>query len=1019
MQFSMRAMTSNRKIWLVGKIIVSMLLLLVFLQSLFLNGIRPYQSYKDFESTNIFSPETSVPVSEMSVSQTFISEGNLLNNLSVYLAAGSDQNVLITLSDSQGKVLKELEFRTADYSQNAWNTIGFSCDGLKRGQAYTISFSGENILNFLVINTAGSSGIFQNCFDASGEMDGSLAIGFQFTYTYLTLGSIFEIFIKVFSALILWLLLSYTVFHIETMWIAFKQAEKKAGLPYAAFFAVIVAMLFNPLASARNQMTKFSRVIGTGVVSGVDVSKRVSNFYVWYLLFGLAFVGFYLLFNALHHVKKGEEAEKAQRFLDHFIVLANCGLLIKCINYFQENTQTKEAFHLSEYVMLLIVGMAAAYIFFHLDRCISVEKFCKLCFIWACLSYPLNVIIATEWDSGRILLGILFILEIGIVLFVKLGGGRLFSRSGVDSLLQTGVFVLSFAPLMTSVYIELIHVLNQWGIFVAHPAKYYKVACLLGFVIWILAAAIFNKKKIRLPQWKQIVFPLLVLGFACLANQIPLSQVYPVSETNNSHIFEEANAGILINDFLNFGVIPNVEHYGGHMMMAVWEGILYGIVNRDFAGAFVSPYSPLFDVFLCVLFYYLVKYVWNENIALFAALLFPFYASWNYYGLGMLICLAAMAYIKKPTYPKAILVWAAFIWCAFYRLDLGTAFGLALIISMAIYCIVKRDVTVAKQLSITLIGWAIGGTCLWCILCIAKQVNPISRLLEFLMVNFSNQNWAYAEIGDPSLASFSWFYVIIPFLMVVSLIYVLFSKELRKRIGPEKWLMLMIFGWSYFINIPRGLVRHSLFEMATKFMTWCGYLFLAMTVSFYKKNPKLFLPSFLVLILCGTLFVSDANFSESPMLETAVAKPSSIVESWNPGRFDEKGENTYWEQLKADGQIVQRVQFTEGLQQYADKYKVIEFLLEDDETFVDFTNKTLLYCMLGRECPVYISQSPLQLSGEFMQEKFVEEIEGIPIVLMPAELEDNYSIAMDGITNAVRIILSGAFLKNIQNTVRN
>ena len=77
--------------------------------------------------------------------------------------------------------------------------------------------------------------------------------------------------------------------------------------------------------------------------------------------------------------------------------------------------------------------------------------------------------------------------------------------------------------------------------------------------------------------------------------------------------------------------------------------------------------------------------------------------------------------------------------------------------------------------------------------------------------------------------------------------------------------------------------------------------------------------------------------------------------------------------------------------------------MDEGETFADFMNKTLLYSVLGYNCPVYVSQSPLQLSGDFTQKEFIKEIKDVPIVLMPVD-RGNYfcSTSLDGIANAYR-----------------
>lgn len=996
MGLDIRKAVHDTRTRLVVKTILSVLLLFVILNSVFLNGLSPYKRYQDFHFQNDFSSQDSVSVSETSVSQTFTAGGNLLDNLSVYLSRETAQNIHVALLDETGKVLQEVEFQTSEYSPNAWNTIGLSCDGLKRGRTYTLSLTGSDGLSSLMINPEDSSGILESCYGPSGTITGALVIGLQFTETYFTAGSISELLVKVGFLLILWAALSYTIFNIEILLKEFRSAEKKAGLPYAVFFSAILAMEFQPMNSDRNQMTEFSRVIGIGMMEGVDVSKRISNFNRWFLLFGVSFIGFYLLFNSLHRKSKSKEAEKVQCFLDHFIILADCGLLIKCINYFDKTAEATSIFSLSEYVMLMVVGMGAAYMVFHLDRHISAEGFGQLCFIGAALSYPLMVLLAREWEEGRVLLGVMAVLAAAILLLIRIGGAARFNVLAGNAGWTTGAMVLSFAPLLTSFYIESVHVLNQWEVFVSHPAKHYTAVCLLGILICALAVALACKKKIQLPHWKSIGFPVFIFGIACLSCQIPITSTY------SPDIFEGANSGILISDFLNFGAIPNVEHYGGHMMTEVWEGILYGIVNRDFSGAFVSPYATLLNPFLCVLFYYLVKWIWNADMAFFVVVLFPFYDYWKYYGLGMLVCLAAMAYIRKPSYLRAALVWGAFIWCALYRLDLGFAYGFALVVALTIYCVATRNKEMIRQLVVTLMGWGAVGGCLWCGLCLAKQINPITRLREFLMVNLSNQNWALAGIGDTSITAFGWSYVIIPFLVIIALIYVTFSSRLRERIGKEKWILLMMLGWSYFGNFSRGLVRHSLAERTTEIVIWCGYLFLALVLRYYKENPKWFVPSLLVLILCNTLLLNSGNYNRSTILDDAATVPATIVESWRPGRFDSENDSTYWEQVKDKREVIQRVQLQEDLQQYADKFELVDTLLEEDETFADFINKTLLYCIFDRRCPTYISQSPLQLSGEFMQEEFIEEIKGTPLILMPTEVDERFSLELDGVANSYR-----------------
>lgn len=213
------------------------------------------------------------------------------------------------------------------------------------------------------------------------------------------------------------------------------------------------------------------------------------------------------------------------------------------------------------------------------------------------------------------------------------------------------------------------------------------------------------------------------------------------------------------------------------MMTGVWEAFVYALLNNDFAGATFTPYSGYAAAAIAVLFFLLVKYIWDEDAALLVVLFFPFYSSISYWGLGILTALAAMAYVKKNTYVRAGLFWLACIWCALYRLDLGFAFIFACISALAVYVVFNKNLNALKQLAVTLGIWGVIGLGLWCGVCLAKDINPINRLLEFLYISLSNQNWAHTDIGDISLTRFGFIYILLPFMSVIALLYLVISKK--------------------------------------------------------------------------------------------------------------------------------------------------------------------------------------------------------------------------------------------------
>ena len=252
--------------------------------------------------------------------------------------------------------------------------------------------------------------------------------------------------------------------------------------------------------------------------------------------------------------------------------------------------------------------------------------------------------------------------------------------------------------------------------------------------------------------------------------------------------------------------------------------------------------------------------------------------------------------------------------------------------------------------------------------------------------------------------AYFWCYLFIPFLCTVCLVFTVFSGKIKKNVSLNQWMILLIMGFSYFTNYSRGLVRHSLAETSTLIVIiWSGYIFLAAFFSCFKKNKRVFIITFMGIVVSSSLLMWNANFEEKSLLDKEVAVTGKFTDSWKFAVSEEK-QQTYWQELEEKGMPAERVQWTEDLEEQVKPYRIIlGTLLKEDETFIDFMNKTFLYSALNRRDPVYVSQSPMQLSGEEAQELFIKEIEGVPLVLMPLENNEyDRSDSLDGIPNTYR-----------------
>lgn len=1005
MSAKLRNYMSNKKIIWMVKCIVCVLIIGWLCNCIDVKGFDSYYSFRDYSYQNSFSEAIFIDNVNY-IEQSFISKGNIITNIKVYFGEVYDSELLIEIIDDAGRIVYSNSINPVTYKANSWNNISLDGTKLERNKSYRLTFKGNN-LGYLVFSDKNEvPGIFGNCIINGNDSAYTMALEIDGTYKYMLLGDGLELSVSLLFILFIAMALGYTVINIEKVFRCYLESESKEGILYAVYFSVYTVLLFNPLDSVRNEVSKFSRVMGMGFNAGIDVTKRTNNFMIWFISFALFFVIFLLLSNYLKKREYQGENQKAIMFLDNIIVIANVILVLRCITFFYDQSQNERLFYFSDFIIMIVIILAISYIGLGLEKKITLEKYETVIIGCWMAMFPIAITMTHEWNLGRGFMGIQVIAAILITILIKVFNFNWNSRT-INCCVDVGVICFSIIPFITSLYIELVVWLNQRGIFWTHIRRNYCILIMVGVLLTICIMFICVKKDKRVKNWKAFVYPSIIFGFSCLWQQIPISATY------NIDIFETANSSVLISDFLNYGDIPIIQHYGGHMMTGVWEGIIYAVLNNDVIGAAFSPYDGYIATVIVVLLYLLIKNFWNDDAAFIVALFFPSYGLIYKWGLGLLIVLSARAYIKKNSYSRALLFWLACIWCALYRLDLGFAFIIAGIIVMIIYAITEKKGIVIKQLLLTLMGCVVVGIAIWFGVCLVKGINPINRLLEFLYINLSNQNWAYTEIGDCSLTKFAITYILLPGILIIGILYTIFSNKIRKKCSIESRMMILILGFSYIYNFSRGLVRHSLVENALDICTWTALLFIALFVAMVKADRRIFLPIFTLCILLFNVLQSSNNYNENSVIDAAMSKVGNYTESWTLDRFADEEQDgnveTYWEGLADKQETVKRVRwgddgYSNSLVSIVKNYRIlIDSLIEPDETFVDFINKTAIYPLIGRQNPVYVSQSPLQLSGQFTQEEYIKEIENVPIVLMPFDNEDyRSSESLDGVPNSYR-----------------
>ncbi len=983
------------------KIFFSIVFFTLVLRNALIDGIEPYYSFRDYNIQNISKP-TGISLGTSVINQSFTSKGTVLKKINLYYQgeAGAEDKFKISLFDKDGLELFEGEYQYADYETDIWNEIEVNVSGMSRDEEYVIRFEDGGANTFLIVSdlSADSDRVYGKCDINGKETEGFVSVGFQEVYRYITPGNAMFFAVRLLLIIIFTLMGSYSILNIENLYNVYCRGVEKKSVLYGFYFALYLSFLFNPMDGSRTEVITFTREMGAGLLEGYDAARTINNFIWWFLLFAVLFALYVLAANRLMGERKSEEQKKTVAFLDGVIVLANVNLFLRSLTFFYDEAQSDNVYYYSSIVLAEIIALCLIYIVFKMDRYIKAKEYYQLLLCAFTAAFPVAAVCKTEWESGKLLMGMQAAFTLVILAVIYVLRNQLWRLEKIR-FFDAAVIVASVFPFFTSFYFEFINVLNQHGLFVGRPRRYYIIACILFACMGCVAWGIASCKKWTLSWWKTWSYIWIITGFVCLDRQIPMVNIY------NPDFFEPANYGVLINGFLRQGEIPIIENLGHHMTLDVWEGILYGIINGDYAGAIISPYNEMIMVPLTLLFYFFIRKIWNEDIALWTTLLFPFYNCWNKYAWGMLVCLAVVAFAEKNTLVRSALLWLSCVWCALSRADIGVAFGVSCLLTLIIYILAERN---WKAIRILLIPLVIIGSffgCLWCVLCVVKEINPVTRLNEFIKLFAASINWTGNGIGDNANTVYAFAYLLFPFGVIVCLMYTVFSKEFKKNIGLSRWILLLMLGFAYFGNFSRALTRHSLQEMPTARNTvfWTVYVFWALFISCLYHKRALFIPAFTALILFNHMFATTGNFSAEPIADSATAMVGDVTETWAPGRFvnEDYVSETYWERLSGERRTERRVKYLDEVEEekLAPYRYIFGTLLDEDDTFLDFTYNSYLYAEFNKSNPVYAAQSPTMLSGELSQKYFIEEIEqnrdNIPIALMPNN--SGHHADMDGI----------------------
>ncbi len=718
-------------------------------------------------------------------------------------------------------------------------------------------------------------------------------------------------------------------------------------------------------------------IIGNAIIHGVDVAKRIGAFYLL-ILIGLPILilllnrCFFKMFNKIDNVLKKE-----------LNLLSTIGIIVLFLMFIGKSQNLTLNLYPSVIVILEVLFIIFIVYLIYLKNAFLNLKNINWAFLASIPFAHLGALFISRFQQNYCFVIFFLIYGVSSILLFFISNYKKINYN----VLQKSFLFLLLAPIMESLYLELYNILNQYNIVINRKILIIFLIYIFCLILTVMYYVLNRKRQIKF-EYQRIYYPIIILLFSLFALQVHLINVV------DTDFFETANSGEGVFEFFKFGKIPILETFDAHMLKYQIWGILYSLINHDvFGGVFCYEvgYIAIASIISYLIIYVFLSKFISRDLSFLTVLFLPLtfdLGLWNF-AFALIPVLFLLKAVEKKTTISYAIFWLSVVLLCFYQLDMGAAVTISAVI-LLIY-LNRTDKQKILKVFKPLILLIVCIFALYLTLCYIKDINPTYRLLEFLKISLSNANWALDSIGNTEKLSYTIYYFIFPMFMILSLLF-LFHKN--KKDWNIKNIALIFLNLIYIFNFQRGLVRHSLIENdyyrgASFFLI---YFVLFLYEYRFRSNKKI-----KFLLVYATVIVFSSFLSNGDALHYNNLINNSVVNYTSFAFHNEK----------AKEKVKRFVLSSEMNAEIKDLNALLNILLEKNETYLDFSNQTLLYALFNREKPVYVNQSPGLINGEFLQQLFLNEIDHfskeVPVVIKA--YNKKLSNSMDGIPNDYRYFL--------------
>lgn len=740
---------------------------------------------------------------------------------------------------------------------------------------------------------------------------------------------------------------------------AFKLFVKQSGTNTAfTFLFYALVLVINCYFSQDLKLHSFpGRMIGMATLESNDVNARISLFYTCLALLFLSYTAFnlfaYFLFRKNPALLFSIEVK-----MINYSSLAGVFILLFRVFDIKIYETTEIVYFIHKFVL---AGIILKFFFpkSKLSTAYYVLILCLSASIYFLISDLLIVSGAQKYPDFYLLsFSVACILLLGLHFFLKTT-----KQSAPAETLRRVSYVLLplvFLPFISVLKDEIVLILransftqeSRLPIFIG-------LLSILGFFIFLRLR---RKRVVTSLTEKSLIahsyFPWFIFSVVTYLFYSPSIDYY-------EELFEMGNVYLPIMEFMRFGVIPPIEKLSTHLLSDFFWGGIYTCFNGLKNGE-VSIYDFMILPVSSILYYFVVYFISrNPYIALFSILLYPFSEAM----MGSGFCMSVLGIfvlnkllIDKQSLKNYILLFLVFSFLLLWRIDLAYTCFMAIPLVILYYIFTDSRFKINFKLLFTGLAYvSLGLLIILAFVSVYRHVNLFERAVYVLNYCMSAQSYGQTTLDYLSETKHKMHLFVFPAVVCIFLIALtLRFKSLNSTKGQRLAFLTLIFiSFFYLINFNRGLARHTLGEGTDGANSSFVYLILACApFVFLKKQSPVF--KFCVFFLIS--FFTVLNFKipdpkdsrgvfellQAKLKTTPLENPLTLQRIKN---------------IPADSGEMCRP-FVDFVKKH----------IPDNQTYIDFGCKPVLYFFTEKETPSWVYQNPLCLHNDYLQKKFIDDL---------------------------------------------